>query len=122
LLRQSVADATIQVPGAFNALTARLIEQSGFDAVYLSGAAFSAGALALPDVGLFTLSELTAETARLARSVKIPLIVDADTGFGEAINVERTVRIGRRGGDPDRRPAFAETLRSPLGKVARRIG
>ncbi|HEV3418503.1 MAG TPA: methylisocitrate lyase [Pirellulales bacterium] len=92
LLRQSVADATIQVPGAFNALTARLIEQSGFDAVYLSGAAFSAGALALPDVGLFTLSELTAETARLARSVKIPLIVDADTGFGEAINVERTVR------------------------------
>jgi methylisocitrate lyase len=92
LLRQSVADATIQVPGAFNALTARLIEQSGYDAVYLSGAAFSAGALALPDVGLFTLSELTAETARLARSVKIPLIVDADTGFGEAINVERTVR------------------------------
>jgi methylisocitrate lyase len=92
LLRQAVADSTIQIPGAFNALTARLVEQSGYDAVYLSGAAFSAGTLALPDVGLFTLTELAAETARLARCVKIPVIVDADTGFGGAINVERTVR------------------------------
>jgi methylisocitrate lyase len=73
-------------------LTARLVEQAGYDAVYLSGAAFSAGSLALPDVGLFSLTELAAETARLARSVKIPVIVDADTGFGEAIHVERTVR------------------------------
>jgi methylisocitrate lyase len=91
-LRQSVADATIQVPGAFNALAARLIEQAGYDAAYLSGAAFAAGALAMPDVGLFTLSELVTQTAYLARSVSIPLIVDADTGFGEAIHVERTVR------------------------------
>ena len=71
---------------------ARLAQQSGFDAVYLSGAAFSAGALAMPDVGLFTLTELAAQTARLTRSVTIPVIVDADTGFGEAIHVERTVR------------------------------
>ena len=92
VLRQAVVDSTIQIPGAFNALTARMIEQAGFDAIYLSGAAFSAGVLALPDVGLFTLSELAAQTAYLARSVKLPLIVDADTGFGEAINVERTVR------------------------------
>jgi methylisocitrate lyase len=92
LLRQAVADSTIQIPGAFNALTARLIEQAGYDAVYLSGAAFSAGSLALPDVGLFSLTELTAETARMSRSVKIPIVVDADTGFGEAIHVERTVR------------------------------
>jgi methylisocitrate lyase len=91
-LRQSVADATIQVPGAFNALAARLIEQAGYDAAYLSGAAFAAGTLAMPDVGLFTLSELATQTAYLARSVAIPLIVDADTGFGEAIHVERTVR------------------------------
>jgi methylisocitrate lyase len=91
-LRQSVADATIQIPGAFNALAARLIEQAGYDAVYLSGAAFSAGTLAMPDVGLFTLSELTIQTAYLARSISIPLIVDADTGFGDAIHVERTVR------------------------------
>ncbi|HEX3998707.1 MAG TPA: methylisocitrate lyase [Pirellulales bacterium] len=91
-LRQAVVDATIQVPGAFDALVARLAEQSGYDAVYLSGAAFSAGTLAMPDVGLFTLTELAEQTARLARSVAIPVIVDADTGFGEAIHVERTVR------------------------------
>jgi methylisocitrate lyase len=91
-LRDAVAEATIQIPGAFNALVGRLIEHAGYDAVYLSGAALSTGTMALPDVGLFTLTELTAQTSYLARSVKIPVIVDADTGFGEAMNVERTVR------------------------------
>lgn len=90
-LRDAVADSTIAVPGAFNALSARMIEEAGFEAVYLSGAAFSAGELALPDLGLFTLSELAEHTRRIVRSVTIPLIVDADTGFGEAVNVERTV-------------------------------
>ena len=90
-LRDAVADATIPVPGAFNALVGRMIEDIGFEAAYLSGAAFSAGELALPDIGLFTLSELAQQTSRVARSVAIPLIVDADTGFGEAVNVERTV-------------------------------
>ena len=64
---------------------------AGYDAVYLSGAAFSAGTLALPDIGLFTLTELAQQTAYLTRRVKIPVIVDADTGFGEAVNVERTI-------------------------------
>jgi methylisocitrate lyase len=91
LLRDAVADATIQVPGAFNALVGRLIEQAGYDAVYLSGAALSAGTLAMPDIGLFTLSELVAHTTYLTRSVAIPVIVDADTGFGETMNVQRTV-------------------------------
>ncbi len=90
-LRAAVAESTLLIPGAFNALTARLIERAGFRAMYLSGAAFSAGALALPDIGLFTLTELVQETTRLTRSVQIPVIVDADTGFGEAVNVERTV-------------------------------
>lgn len=90
-LRQAVADTTLAIPGAFNALVARMIEDAGFEAAYLSGAAFSAGDLALPDIGLFTLSELVEQTRRLTRSVDIPLIVDADTGFGEAVNVERTV-------------------------------
>jgi methylisocitrate lyase len=90
-LREAVADSTIQVPGAFNALVGRLIEQAGYDATYLSGAAFSAGTLALPDVGLFTLTELAQQTAYLTRAVTIPVIVDADTGFGEAVNVERTI-------------------------------
>jgi methylisocitrate lyase len=92
LLRAAVEETTIQIPGAFNALVARLIERQGFGAVYLSGAAFSAGVLALPDVGLFTLTELAAQTAMLTRAVEIPVIVDADTGFGEPVNVERTVR------------------------------
>ena len=77
------------VPTPFARL--RLIERAGFQAAYLSGAAFSAGALALPDVGLFTLSELVDETTRITRRTALPLIVDADTGFGEAVNVERTI-------------------------------
>ena len=90
-LRELVAEATIQVPGAPSALFARLIERCGYDAMYLSGAAFSAGVLGLPDVGLFTLTELVSQTTYLTRSCALPLIVDADTGFGEALNVERTI-------------------------------
>ena len=90
-LRELVAEATIQVPGAPSALFARLIEQCDFDAMYLSGAAFSAGILGLPDVGLFTLTELAQQTTYLTRTCSLPLIVDADTGFGEALNVERAV-------------------------------
>jgi methylisocitrate lyase len=91
LLRDAVAESTIQVPGAFNALTARMIQEAGFDAMYLSGAAFSAGTLGMPDIGLFTLTELAQQTAWLTRQAAIPLIVDADTGFGDAVNMERTV-------------------------------
>lgn len=92
-LKQAAGRSTLLIPGAFNALTARLIERAGFEAAYLSGAAFSAGALALPDVGLFTLTELAEETARIARRTSLPLVVDADTGFGEAVNVERTIEF-----------------------------
>ena len=90
-LRELVAEATIQVPGVPSALYARLIERCGYDAMYLSGAAFSVGVLALPDVGLFTLTELAQQATYLTRACSLPLIVDADTGFGEALNVERTV-------------------------------
>jgi methylisocitrate lyase len=97
-LRQVIERETIQVPGAANALMGRLIERLGFDAVYLSGAALSAGVLAMPDVGLFTLTELAQNAAWLARAVEIPVIVDADTGFGDTVNVERTVRELERAG------------------------
>jgi methylisocitrate lyase len=90
-LRALAEEATIQVPGAPSALLARLIERLGYDSIYLSGAAFSAGVLGLPDVGLFTLTELVQQTTQLTRACALPLIVDADTGFGEALNVERTV-------------------------------
>jgi methylisocitrate lyase len=69
-----------------------MAERAGFQVVYLSGAALSAGLAALPDVGLLTLSEVTEQTRYIAGAVTIPVIVDADTGFGEAVNVERTVR------------------------------
>jgi methylisocitrate lyase len=91
-LREAAERHTLQIPGAPHALAARLIERMGFPAAYLSGAAFSAGVLALPDIGLFTLTELAQQTAFITRATTIPLIVDADTGFGDAVNVERTVR------------------------------
>ena len=69
----------------------RLIEEAGFSAIYLSGAAFSAGVLALPDIGLFTLTELAQQLSYLTARVTIPVIVDADTGFGDTANVERTI-------------------------------
>lgn len=90
-LRQAIRDGILQIPGAPNALMARLIEQHGFDAIYLSGAAFSAGHLAIPDIGLFSLTELAQQTAILAESTVLPVIVDADTGFGDTVNVERTI-------------------------------
>src|SRR5436190_3082193 len=91
LLRDTIAEGTIQVPGATSALVARLIEQTGYSAMYLSGASLSANVMALPDVGLFTLSELVQQATYLTRSSNLPLIADADTDFGEALNVERTV-------------------------------
>jgi len=78
-------------PGAFNPLSARLIETKGFDGVYLSGAVMSAE-LGLPDIGLTTLSEVTQRSTQVARMTELPVLVDADTGFGEPMNVARTVQ------------------------------
>jgi methylisocitrate lyase len=91
MLREIVAAGAVQVPGAPNALIGRLIEEMGFATIYFSGAAFSAGTLALPDVGLFTLTELAQHVSYLTARVTVPVIVDADTGFGETANVERTI-------------------------------
>lgn len=81
------------VPGVFNALTARLAEKAGFRAAYQSGAALSAGLAALPDVGLVTQTEFAAQAGYLTQAVEIPIISDADTGFGEPLAVERTIRL-----------------------------
>ena len=91
LLREAAKTGTLQIPGAHHALAGRMIEEAGFQACYLSGAAFSASVLALPDVGLLTLTELTGQLAQLTTRIAIPVIVDADTGFGEVVNVERAV-------------------------------
>jgi methylisocitrate lyase len=81
------------IPGAFNALVAKLAERLGFSAVYFSGGALSAGWAGLPDVGLLTQTEFAEQAAVVARATSLPVLSDADTGFGEALNVERTVRL-----------------------------
>ena len=82
---------TLTVPGAFNSLTALVAKRVGFEALYFSGGAFSAS-LGLPDLGLFTLDQLVNAVRWMVRACDLPLIVDADTGFGEALNVMRTVK------------------------------
>ncbi|MEO7015699.1 MAG: methylisocitrate lyase [Leifsonia sp.] len=86
-----VAGELIRMPGAFNPLAARLIERKGFEGVYISGAVLSAD-LGLPDIGLTTLTEVAGRSAQIARMTDLPVLVDADTGFGEPMNVARTVQ------------------------------
>lgn len=89
---------TLAVPGVFNASTAILAERSGFGCLYLSGAALS-NSMGLPDLGVTTLSEVAVAAVGITSAVpSLPLIVDADTGFGETVNVARTVREMQRGG------------------------
>lgn len=82
----------LRFPGAFSPLSARLIERHRFDGVYISGSVIAAD-LGLPDVGLTTLTEVAARAQQIARVTDLPCIVDADTGFGEAMNVARTVQV-----------------------------
>src|SRR5437660_6481142 len=91
-LRDAWAAQPIAVPGVFNPLVARMAQRLGFRAVYLSGAALSACA-AVPDVGLLTLTEFTEAARGITAAASLPLLCDADTGFGEALNVERAVRL-----------------------------
>src|SRR5437667_10859511 len=88
-LKEAWTRQAVQLPGVFNALVARMAERQGFQAVYLSGAALSAAA-AVPDVGLLTLSEFVEAARAVTQATALPLLCDADTGFGEALNVERT--------------------------------
>ena len=92
LFRERLASGgLLRFPGAFNPLSARLIERKGFDGVYISGAVLSAD-LGLPDIGLTTLTEVAGRAQQIARMTELPAIVDADTGFGEPMNVARTVQ------------------------------
>lgn len=91
-LREAWASGPLLIPGAFNPLCAKLAERLGFQAVYLSGGALSAGS-GVPDIGLLTLTEFVQAAQLTAQATTLPLLCDADTGFGEALNVERTVRM-----------------------------
>src|ERR1700738_4480595 len=94
LLRQ---DGMIIAPGAYDCITAKLIEQAGFAAVYMTGAG-TAATLGYPDFGLVTMSEMVANAGRIAAAVERPVIADADTGYGNELNVFRTVREFERSG------------------------
>ena len=90
--------AAVIVPGAANAMFARVIEDVGFEAVYVTGAGIANMRLGVPDIGLATLSEVADTVANVADSVSVPIIVDADTGFGNPINMVRTVHVLERAG------------------------
>jgi 2-methylisocitrate lyase-like PEP mutase family enzyme len=86
------------VPGAANALAARIIEDLGFEAVYLTGAGVTNSFWGLPDLGFVSLTEIAQHTATIREAVNIPIVVDADTGFGNALNVRHCVRVLERAG------------------------
>jgi 2-methylisocitrate lyase-like PEP mutase family enzyme len=89
---------TLLVPGAYNALVARILEEAGFEALYTGGYAAAAANHGLPDIGIMTGTEMADHVSRITRAVPLPVIADADTGFGELTNVARTVREYERAG------------------------
>src|SRR3954467_3244251 len=93
-----VSRNTAILPGTPNALFARVIAAQGFEAIYVTGAGIANMSLGVPDMGLVTLSELTDHVAAITDAVNVPVLVDADTGFGNAVNVGRTVRLLERAG------------------------
>jgi 2-methylisocitrate lyase-like PEP mutase family enzyme len=86
------------IPGAGNALSARVIEDAGFEAIYITGAGIANTLLGVPDLGLVTLTELAATVSAISEITRKPLVVDIDTGFGNALNAQRTMRVIERAG------------------------
>jgi 2-methylisocitrate lyase-like PEP mutase family enzyme len=98
-LRQHLSSGELLlVPGAYDALSARIIEEAGFPAVYVTGAGFANAAFGLPDIGLVSSTELITHAGRVTAAVSVPVIVDADTGYGGVLQVQRTVAELERAG------------------------
>ena len=98
-LRAAIAAPPILVaPGCYDALSANLIERAGFSAAYLSGASIAYTRFGRPDIGLVGMSEVAETVSQIRERVELPLIVDGDTGFGNALNVQRTIRLFERSG------------------------
>src|SRR5262245_27676981 len=91
-LRQLLRETPLLVPGCYDALSARVLERTGFPAVYMTGYGTSLALLGLPDAGLATMSEMHLNARYIANAVAVPVISDADNGYGNAVNVIRTVR------------------------------
>ena len=96
-LRELITTRTVMLPGAFNALTAIQIERAGFEALYISGAALAA-ARGLPDIGLLSMTEVVSDAGTIVNAVTIPVLADADTGYGPPLTVMRAVREFERAG------------------------
>ncbi|MCZ6604148.1 MAG: oxaloacetate decarboxylase [Alphaproteobacteria bacterium] len=92
------APEILLAPGIYDALSGLMAERAGFKAVYLSGASIAYTRFGRPDIGLVSLSEVTETLGTIAERVNVPIVVDGDTGFGNALNVQRTVRLFERGG------------------------
>jgi methylisocitrate lyase len=97
-LRQLIGGGCVAMPGVFNAAMGRLAERAGFEAIYISGAGLCNATAGVPDIGLLTLTEVAQLAGYVAHAVKIPCIVDADTGFGGPENAARTIRQFQRAG------------------------
>lgn len=98
-LKQRLAQPdAVLAPGAYDALSALLVERAGFEAIYMSGASISYTQLGRPDIGMVSATQVAELVGRVRDRVSIPLIVDADTGFGNALNVQHTVRLFERSG------------------------
>jgi methylisocitrate lyase len=98
LLRRAIQSGCTVMPGAFNAAVARLVERASFSAVYISGAGLANAAAGVPDIGLLSMTEVAQLSGYIADAVRIPSLVDADTGFGGPVNVGRAVRAFERAG------------------------
>ena len=98
-LKRLIADPALAVlPGVADARNARLVRAEGFDAIYMTGAGTSASRLGMPDVGLLSMNEMADNAARIADASGLPLLADADTGWGGPLNVRRTVQAYERAG------------------------
>ena len=91
-IKDLIKDGIVVMPGAFNAISARLVEKAGFNALYVSGAGLANGVAAMPDIGLLTMTEVLTQSKYIIDAVDIPCIIDGDTGFGEAINVMMMIK------------------------------
>ena len=91
-IKDLMKDGIVVMPGAFNAISAKLVERAGFTAVYISGAGLANGVAAMPDIGLLTMTEVLTQSKYIIDAVDIPCIIDGDTGFGEAINVMMMIK------------------------------
>lgn len=95
-INELIKEGIVVMPGAFNGISAKLIEDAGFNALYISGAGLVNGVAGMPDIGLLTLTEVQTQAEYIVNAVNIPCLIDGDTGFGESVNVMRMVNIFER--------------------------